>query len=251
MSSQTIRSILSSKPHNLHYLNRYIKFIEYCKNLKQEGYTEKHHICPKAKDLFPEYSSFKENPWNKINLSARQHYVAHLLLFKIYGRPMAYALHCLANMSNSNQKRSKNKLYSDAKEEYSKRMSSLASERNKRLIEEGNHVWQSKTFKDSQRARTSQRNLEKAASGSHPWLSGNRSIEHERKRSEALKGNKNAAGFKHTEEHKKKISDIQTGKPIKRDVCPGCGKEGAVNYLTRCHTKCGYFNKFKLTGESR
>jgi hypothetical protein len=42
--------ILSSKPHNKHYLNRYVKFIKYCSNLNFEGYTENHHICPKLKD---------------------------------------------------------------------------------------------------------------------------------------------------------------------------------------------------------
>ena len=49
-----IYSILASKPHNPHYLNRYITFITECqlKNLNYNGYTEKHHICPKAKDMF-------------------------------------------------------------------------------------------------------------------------------------------------------------------------------------------------------
>ena len=73
----TIYTILSSKPHNPHYLKRYIKFIESCK-LNTTG--ELHHIAPKSKQLFPEFKSFKLHQWNKIKLSLRQHYIAHLLL---------------------------------------------------------------------------------------------------------------------------------------------------------------------------
>ena len=57
-----IYSILSSKPHNPHYLNRYITFIEQCqqKNVDYHGYVENHHICQKADDMFPEYMIKKE-----------------------------------------------------------------------------------------------------------------------------------------------------------------------------------------------
>lgn len=80
-----IENILTSKPHNKHYLNRYLKFINSLANQKiTKGETEIHHICPKSSDLFPEYKSFKINPWNKINLTFRQHFVAHYMLSKIY-----------------------------------------------------------------------------------------------------------------------------------------------------------------------
>jgi hypothetical protein len=81
-----IYSILASKPHNPHYLNRYITFIEQCqqKNVGYDGYTENHHICPKAKDMFPGYVNFKKHPWNKAELTARQHFIAHLILWKTF-----------------------------------------------------------------------------------------------------------------------------------------------------------------------
>jgi hypothetical protein len=74
MTIYAIDNILSSKPHNSHYLKRYIWFIESCRILNEDyiGYTEKHHICPKAKDLFPEYKSLKKHPWNKVVLTPRQ-----------------------------------------------------------------------------------------------------------------------------------------------------------------------------------
>lgn len=83
-----IYKVLSSKKHNSHYLKRYIKFIKNCiqKNELNTNlpYTETHHICPKAKDMFPEYADLKANPWNKAVLTYRQHIIAHLLLWKTY-----------------------------------------------------------------------------------------------------------------------------------------------------------------------
>lgn len=79
-----IHTILVSVTHNHHYLNKYINFISLCQaqNKNYSGYTEKHHICPRA--MFPEFSSFSEFPWNCAKLTPRQHYIAHLLLYKTY-----------------------------------------------------------------------------------------------------------------------------------------------------------------------
>jgi hypothetical protein len=79
--------ILKTKPHNEHHLNRYIRFINDCvaKNKSvQLDYSEKHHICPKAKDMFPEFKSLKQYPWNCAVLSFRQHLIAHYMLLKAY-----------------------------------------------------------------------------------------------------------------------------------------------------------------------
>lgn len=58
---------------------RYRRLIE---NASYTGYTEKHHILPKAKDCWPEYA---KNPENIVNLSARAHFIAHLLLSRALG----------------------------------------------------------------------------------------------------------------------------------------------------------------------
>jgi hypothetical protein len=95
MPSIDIYAILASKPHNTHYLKRYWKFIQSCdklnRTLSESVYTEKHHICPKANDLFPEYASFVEHPWNRILLTSRQHVIAHLILWKSYGKSQTIA----------------------------------------------------------------------------------------------------------------------------------------------------------------
>lgn len=107
MTSIDIYSILSSKPHNPHYLKRYYKFIIWCaqvnstKTKEELGYTEKHHICPKAKDLFPEYSCFKKNPWNMVVLTLKQHIVAHHILWKAFQTPsQTYSFFCMTKVNN-------------------------------------------------------------------------------------------------------------------------------------------------------
>lgn len=93
MTNIDIYALAASKPHNPHYLARYWKFIQECRNnnLLLEGIKEKHHILPKAKDLFPEYKSFSSNPWNKVLLTPRQHFIAHWILWKAFSGTMAYA----------------------------------------------------------------------------------------------------------------------------------------------------------------
>lgn len=85
-ASMNIYNILSSKDHNKHYLNRYIKFINSRKLriIKETEKTEIHHILPKAKDMFFEYKNLKKFDWNGAKLTLREHYIAHLLLHKIF-----------------------------------------------------------------------------------------------------------------------------------------------------------------------
>lgn len=92
-----IYDILKTKPHDPRYLKRYVRFIE---TRSQPGAVmERHHICPRAADMFPEYSSFKLHPWNRIDLTPREHYIAHLLLWKTYGGSQAKALWFMAKKS--------------------------------------------------------------------------------------------------------------------------------------------------------
>ena len=103
-------------------LNRYLNFILHFKNFPTtNNYTENHHILPRS--LFPEYSNEK---WNNIPLSARQHFIAHIMLWKIFKtKQMTYALWGMKNQSAPNQKRSSklnSKMYKKLKEEISTRM---------------------------------------------------------------------------------------------------------------------------------
>lgn len=121
-----IYSILSSKPHSEHHLNRYIKFIKQCqqKNVDYEGYTEKHHICPKAEDMFSEYACFKNNPWNCAILTARQHFIAHVILWKVY-KDAYSVISAVWAMKNKNGMSVNSRMYEKLKLDFSKISSEL------------------------------------------------------------------------------------------------------------------------------
>lgn len=95
--------ILSSKSQNTHFIDRYIKFVKSCDriNTHQDGYTEIHHVCPKANDLFPEYDNLEIYKWNSVRLTARQHIIAHVMLWKIFGGSQTYAIDCMLGKFNS------------------------------------------------------------------------------------------------------------------------------------------------------
>jgi rubrerythrin len=137
-----IYSILASKPHNTHYLNRYIRFIKQCqhKNVNHNGYAEKHHICPKAKDMFPEYASFKKNKWNLSLLTPRQHFIAHILLWKSYPNiaSMTYAAHSMRNYQDT---KVNSRLYENLKIEFIKTQSTRTHKQHLNMsIEEKNKI---------------------------------------------------------------------------------------------------------------
>lgn len=133
--------ILASVTHNSHYLNKYIRFISNCqeKNRNYSGYTEKHHICPKAQDMFSEFTSFREFPWNCAILTPRQHYIAHLLLYKSYPgvSSQARALYLMINVAGT---KNSSKLYSKIKLEV------IGASRNKVVVKDtsGNRLQVSK-----------------------------------------------------------------------------------------------------------
>jgi hypothetical protein len=119
MTNIDIYSILESKLHNSHYLKRYWKFIYNCTN-DGKTYTERHHICPKASDLFPEYGDFKAFDWNSIELTARQHFIAHWMLWKAYGGSMSTAMLFMSKPDASGLRRLKSsKIYKSLRENLS------------------------------------------------------------------------------------------------------------------------------------
>ncbi len=139
-----IYPILASKPHNSHYLNRYIKFIQKCQqnNVSDEVYLEKHHICPKANDMFPEYKSIRKNPWNNVYLTPKQHFIAHLILWKTFNTQS-----CITSfwfMKNYKKNIINSRLYSKIREDSIKNISKLNKGR-KRSVETRIKISKAKT----------------------------------------------------------------------------------------------------------
>jgi hypothetical protein len=109
--------IKNSVSVNEHNILRYLKFIEFCKKTEPFGYTEKHHIVPK---------SFGGNnaSANLIKLSARQHYIAHLILAKATKNPkMIKALHRMVHSKTGDVTREyiiSSRVYAFLREEHTK-----------------------------------------------------------------------------------------------------------------------------------
>jgi hypothetical protein len=104
------------------YLNRYLKFINSCKLRTYIGYTENHHILPES-------MGGSNEPSNMIKLSAREHFIAHWMLWKAYqNKEMTFAFWCMKmNPKGKRAFKLTSKTYSILKEQHSK----LQSERNK------------------------------------------------------------------------------------------------------------------------
>jgi hypothetical protein len=80
------------------YVNRYNLFIESLKGQNVEGYSEVHHIVPRSMGGTNEKN-------NLIRLTARQHFIAHWMLWKAYGGKMTMAFHAMVYRYNKKIKR--------------------------------------------------------------------------------------------------------------------------------------------------
>jgi hypothetical protein len=84
---------------NIHFIKKYIKFIESRKTIHIPHTTHLHHILPKAKDMFPQYKNLKEHTWNGIHLNPREHFIAHWMLSKAFpGSSQGIAFYNMANV---------------------------------------------------------------------------------------------------------------------------------------------------------
>jgi hypothetical protein len=83
---------------DIHYIKKYLNFIQTRKTVYVPKETHLHHILPKAKDMFPQYKNLKEYSWNGIYLTPREHFVAHWILSKAF--PGSSQGRAFYNMSN-------------------------------------------------------------------------------------------------------------------------------------------------------
>jgi hypothetical protein len=116
------------------YLRIYNNLIESRKNRELTGYTETHHITPKC-------VGGTNDIWNLIRLSAREHFICHLLLCEIYpeNKKLRFALWNMCNVKREYQDRYKvnSRLYNLIREEYIKSVTGVNNHRfGKKLTDE-------------------------------------------------------------------------------------------------------------------
>lgn len=124
MSNDIVHCLLkNSVQPKEHIIRRYLKFINHCKNIKFTGYTETHHIVPRS-------FSGTNNNINLINLGARHHYIAHLLLAKATNSPkMVKALHKMVYSTTGDVQREykiTSRVYAYVREEHAKVVSNYS-----------------------------------------------------------------------------------------------------------------------------
>lgn len=270
MNVQEVLELLPEAEHP-EILEKYKEFItdRYYEKLS-EGYVEKHHILPVA---FGFDRSFKDQKWNKIALLAKDHFIAHELLWKAYGKKMAapyFQMSVTRGFSISAED------YSLLREEYSlqrreamrgkkrapftaehrTRLATAARNRPKRTCSKETKAkmklaWKERKLKgfvisQEQRDKISKAHLGKkvsedtkkkiseSSSGENHWSFG-KSVEE-----------MPMFGKKHSENTKRKISEAQKG--IKKGAhlkpCPLCGKlcqaGGSLkSHLIKCQAEVG------------
>jgi hypothetical protein len=208
----------------MNYQKIHDQIIERAKSRKLDGYKEIHHIIPRCLG-----GSDKKS--NLVELTAREHFIIHKLLCKIYpdNKSIFYGYYCMAHMKNQNQDRGY-KVSSKEYEELRRIHSQLISERQmghevtvetrKKLRDAnlGKKYTRSNEYrkklsdahKGKKKTKQHRENLSKSHKGKIPWNKGKKlsplSDEHKNKISNSLKGRIVS------DETRNKISSIHKGK---------------------------------------
>jgi hypothetical protein len=169
---------------NNKYSTWYYNIINNSKNRLLTGYKEKHHIIPRC-------LGGKDTKDNLAILTAREHFIVHLLLCKFttgqIKMKMAYAFHAMCTFKNA--------------ERYNKV--------NSRLVEK---IRSNFKFTEEHKLKMSKAQIgNKKAIGNKNNLGRKFSKETRLKMSKARIGNKNALGLRHSEEFKERIRNINIG----------------------------------------
>jgi 5-methylcytosine-specific restriction endonuclease McrA len=193
------------------YTKIYHSIITRANNRSLSDYCESHHIVPKSLGG----SNLKEN---LVNLTAREHFICHLLLTKMYtGKDkdkMVHAAWAMTTLENEHQQRYKinSKIYEILRKQY-------AELRSKQMIGKPGRKHSDETKKKISEARKgksngpmseeSKKRLSESLKGKN--LGKIRTPEQKQAQSERQKGR---PGVVHTEETKQKLRQINLGKKL-------------------------------------
>jgi hypothetical protein len=231
------------------YQRIYNEFIADRRGCTPEGYTERHHILPKAE-------GGDNSPENLIDLSAEDHFFAHVLLARIYPATQIYALWMLVTQKRYKGQRARKhyaanrgkfaclRVGMEVTVETREKLSQAAIGKpctplRKQQLRVANlgkthspetraklsaslrgrvSGMKGKTHSPETRAKLSAAAL-KQFQVKHPRAGATHSMETKLKISEAKCGKPTKGGWVHSEESKKKMSDAKRGLPGNRLGC--------------------------------
>lgn len=197
----------------MNYEKHYTLLIEKCqsRNWSKSSapcYVEAHHIIPRCLDGTNDAD-------NLVVMTAREHFIAHLLLAKIHGGKLWYAANMML-ISNNEQSRTRT----------TSRMFQTIRENAHREVSQETRMKISRTLK----GRTLSDETKQKMKGRTPWNKGNSDSMTDKQR-EAF----DRTGIKLTDEHKHKVSESLKGKPKPIVQCPHCHKSGGSSAMKRWH----------------
>ena len=199
-------------------------------NPVKSAYKERHHIVPKSE-------GGSDDADNVVNLTAREHYIAHLLLAKIYDDKKMHCAVIYMQTKAKTQKRNfrfNSHLYEKIREEYGNKVSGknhwnygkppwnkgipLSDEQKEKIRNKllGRHLSEATKEKLRNKTHTDEwkKTMSKKMSGkNNPFYNHTHSEEAKQKMSKAQCGEKNPNYGKHlSEETREKISKANKGK---------------------------------------
>jgi len=169
-------------------------------------YYEKHHIVMRS-------MGGTDDKYNLVHLTAREHFIAHRLLWLIHRNKSAwyaFKFMCFLNKNMSGR------LYEEMRKEFSVRLKQEYADGTRIPYWKGRKTWNfGKKAKDLENGETWIHNLSVSHKGQQPWMKGKKhSVESRRKSSESHKGQipwNTGKNYKHrsqrTAEHILKLSE--------------------------------------------
>lgn len=212
------------------YQTWYQQIIDRARSRTLTGYVERHHVVPRS-------LGGSDHADNLVRLTAREHFVCHWLLTKMYTGEARYKMinaMYIMRADGPYQKRYQSKItsrvYNTLKEEYSKYISNLNKGRVQPLEE---NIKQRAAQTGRKRAPFSDEwraNMSASKQGKNNNRYGVKLEE-----STLEKMRKKATGRKQSPETIQKKADAIRGSKREKKLCPHCGQMIAVNTYTRWH----------------
>lgn len=212
----------------------YQQIIDRARGRTLTGYVERHHVVPRS-------LGGSDHADNLVRLTAREHFVCHWLLTKMYTGEARYKMinaMYIMRADGPYQKRYQSKItsrvYNTLKEEYSKYISNLNKGRVQPLEENikqrAAQTGRKRTpFSDEWRANMSKNHKSKQSD-----FDGALKEETKKKIGDKIRGRRQ------TDEEKARRSAANTGKVKPKKLCPHCDRMIAVNTYARWHgDQCG------------